>query len=349
MNNNNMYGGENNLWMYNASDTSPPSNTTLQPASSPLPDHLDMTQSINFLQNMDLMQRGMFPGSLYSNGNNAAVNNMQLPTLSPQPLQRRDSYNRNLFDYPPTQQHSTQQLQSQSNPQQLFQNQLQESNKPWVLTNPLQQINSQNSSPIQGQNDFSPQRLAGDSYRNKMTDKGNNYSRGDPPMYQHHVQAQSQDNTMKGLMGIVKQPPPPPQSPQIASSPSYQLTDPNLSQDGNKTDMHLQTENKTLRSDQSKSRFIRQQQMAEDRHKKNNINSVFSAGIKHKTNGKVSKVSASVRETRYDNTMSALKKAGLLDITLQTGELLKKNNSLQKDIDMLEEIVKVTKHLMNNE
>ena len=58
---------------------------------------------------------------------------------------------------------------------------------------------------------------------------------------------------------------------------------------------------------------------------------------------------SNLKETRYDNTVSALKKAGLMDITLQTGELLKKSNSLQKDIDMLEEIVKVTKHLMNNE
>ena len=45
--------------------------------------------------------------------------------------------------------------------------------------------------------------------------------------------------------------------------------------------------------------------------------------------------------------MNALQKAGLLDITLQTAELIKKNATLQKDIDMLEEIVKVTKHLMS--
>ena len=53
------------------------------------------------------------------------------------------------------------------------------------------------------------------------------------------------------------------------------------------------------------------------------------------------------KDGRYKNTMNALQKAGLLDITLQTAELIKKNATLQKDIDMLEEIVKVTKHLMS--
>jgi len=53
-----------------------------------------------------------------------------------------------------------------------------------------------------------------------------------------------------------------------------------------------------------------------------------------------------VASSRYQNTMHALEKAGLLDITLQTAELINKSSVLQKDIDMLEEIVKVTKHLM---
>lgn len=53
------------------------------------------------------------------------------------------------------------------------------------------------------------------------------------------------------------------------------------------------------------------------------------------------------KEEKYNNTMTALEKAGILDITLQTAQLIKKNNTLQKDIDMLEEIVRVTKHLMS--
>lgn len=107
-------------------------------------------------------------------------------------------------------------------------------------------------------------------------------------------------------------------------------------------------------------------QISEERYKKSSINTVFSSlnqksssaaatpaptasNTSSDTKDKSKTSESKLKETRYDNTVSALKKAGLMDITLQTGELLKKSNSLQKDIDMLEEIVKVTKHLMNNE
>ncbi|XP_057315812.1 uncharacterized protein LOC130656886 isoform X2 [Hydractinia symbiolongicarpus] len=53
------------------------------------------------------------------------------------------------------------------------------------------------------------------------------------------------------------------------------------------------------------------------------------------------------KEKKYNNTMTALERAGILDITLQTAQLIKKNDTLQKDIDMLEEIVRVTKHLIS--
>lgn len=90
---------------------------------------------------------------------------------------------------------------------------------------------------------------------------------------------------------------------------------------------------------------------SEERYKKSNINTVFSSMEQHTSVTTINNTIADqsrLKETRYENTVSALKKARLMDITLQTGELVKKSNSLQKDIDMLEEIVKVTKHLMSN-
>ena len=51
---------------------------------------------------------------------------------------------------------------------------------------------------------------------------------------------------------------------------------------------------------------------------------------------------ASGKDSRYVNTMQALEKAGLLDITLKTAELLKQNKNMQRDIDTLEEIVKAS-------
>ena len=50
----------------------------------------------------------------------------------------------------------------------------------------------------------------------------------------------------------------------------------------------------------------------------------------------------SAQELRYRKTMSALEKAGLLDLTLKISELIKQNEALQKDIDTLEHIVETT-------
>jgi len=52
--------------------------------------------------------------------------------------------------------------------------------------------------------------------------------------------------------------------------------------------------------------------------------------------------SGSAQELRYKKTMSALEKAGLLDLTLKISELIKQNEALQKDIDTLEHIVETT-------
>jgi len=129
------------------------------------------------------------------------------------------------------------------------------------------------------------------------------------------------------------------QQSQIQAQASHQLSPQNeqqLKPLRGKNTQHLHT----------KQQISKQHQLLEDRHRKNNINIVFPS-----LNGKSVKIAKpnSESDTRYDNTLNALRKAGLLDITMQTGELLKKNNSLQKDIDMLEEIVKVTKHLMTSE
>ena len=47
-------------------------------------------------------------------------------------------------------------------------------------------------------------------------------------------------------------------------------------------------------------------------------------------------------ENRYQNTMDVLQKSGLLDIALRTSELAKQNQSLQRDLDTLEHIVRAT-------
>lgn len=108
-----------------------------------------------------------------------------------------------------------------------------------------------------------------------------------------------------------------------------------------------QQQQKQLQQQQNFShRQTKQQLLQKDKNQKNNINTVFS-NLSPKSFQKTS-VNEPV-DCRYEITLNALKQAGLLDITMQTGELLKKNTSLQKDIDMLEEIVKVTKHLMTNE
>lgn len=48
------------------------------------------------------------------------------------------------------------------------------------------------------------------------------------------------------------------------------------------------------------------------------------------------------QEVRYRKTMSALERAGLLDLTLKISELIKQNESLQKDLNTLEQIVETT-------
>ena len=53
------------------------------------------------------------------------------------------------------------------------------------------------------------------------------------------------------------------------------------------------------------------------------------------------------KEVRYKKTMSALVQAGLLDLALKTSELVKQNQTLQKDLDTLEQIVETTYRVVN--